>query len=267
MGFSHIVSYSNGPLLHINNIGCSADPQNNRFGHGKRDIWLIHYVTKGKGYFNGHIVTAGQGFLIHRGQFENYFPDKNEPWEYLWITSDDDNMKYFFDQYDADEKTQIFDYNFIFAIKNIMHYIQANHQKILKNEEILEIFLHIFNYHSNRKVKTKSNADMYIDFSVDYIKTHLHTQLKIKEIVDIIGVSPTYLLQIFKNEFGISPKQYISNLKLHTAKNLLTHSNLSITEISNSVGFNDVLVFSRFFSSKEGISPTEYRNQSQKKMP
>lgn len=263
VAYSHVVSYDTGPLLYINNIGFSADPKNNKFGPGKRDIWLIHYVTKGKGYFNGHIVNAGQGFLIHRGQLENYFPDKNEPWEYLWITSDDNNMKYFFDQYDIDEKTQIFDYDFIFAIKNIMHYIKINHEKILRNEEILEIFLHIFNYHSKRNVKTKSNADRYIEFSVDYIKTHLHTQLKIKEIVDIIGVSPTYLLQIFKNKFNISPKQYISNLKLHTAKKLLTETSLSITEVSNSVGFQDVLTFSRFFSSKEGISPTGYRKQHQ----
>ncbi|MEE0946343.1 MAG: AraC family transcriptional regulator [Acutalibacteraceae bacterium] len=266
MTFDHVVSYDNSSLLRINNIGCSDDPQNNRFGPGMRDIWLIHYVTKGKGYFNGHIVNAGQGFLINRRQFENYFPDKIEPWEFLWITSDDDSIKYFFDQYDVDEKTQIFNYDFTFVIKNIMHYIKENHNKILKNEEILEIFLHIFNYHNNQKVKNKSNADRYIDFFVNYIKTHLHNQLKIKAISEIIGVSSTYLFQIFKNKFDISPKQYISNLKLHTAKNLLMHSNLSITEISNSVGFSDVLVFSRFFHSKEGISPTEYRNQSQKSM-
>lgn len=262
MEFSHIMSKGSTPmLLNINNIGCSADPENNRFGPGKRDIWLIHYVTKGKGYFNGNPVKAGQGFLIYRGQTEVYYPDETNPWEFLWITFDDDNAKSFFDAYNIDKKTQIFDYDFIFVINNIMHYIRANHNKILSCEEILEIFLHIFNYHTNIDTEKTSHADRYVNFSVNYIKNHLHNRLKIKEIADIVGVSSTYLLCIFKDKLGVSPKQYISNLKLHTAKKFLTESNLSITEISNSVGFNDVLVFSRFFSSKEGVAPTEYRKQ------
>ena len=144
-----------------------------------------------------------------------------------------------------------------------MQYLRANHQRIMTCEEILEIFLHIFNHHDKRSGVKNSNADRWIDFSVNYINTHLHTQIKIKEIADLVGVSSTYLLHIFKIKFGLSPKQYISRLKLHTAKKLLTETSLSITEVSNSVGFQDVLTFSRFFSSKEGISPTGYRKQHQ----
>ena len=130
-----------------------------------------------------------------------------------------------------------------------MKYIKANHQKIMTCGEISEIFLHIFNQHKNQNRRTKSNADEYIDFFVNYIKTHLHTQLKVKKIADIIGISPTYLLCCFKNKFGISPKQYISNMKLSVAEKLLTDGELSVTEVAYSVGFQDVLTFSRFFST------------------
>lgn len=263
MEFSHVTSAGHLPVLEISNIGCSADPNNTHFGPGKRDIWLIHYVTKGKGYFNGQPVTAGQGFLIYRGQDEYYYPDETNPWEYLWITLNGD-VKTIFDQYNIDKKTQIFDYDFIYIIKNIMIYIKANHQKIMTCGEISEIFLHIFNQHKNQNRRTKSNADEYIEFSINYIKTHLHTPLTIKEITEIVGISPTYLLCIFKDKLGISPKQYISNLKLNTAEKFLKESTLSITEIANSVGFQDVLSFSRFFSCKNGVSPTKFRKLNTK---
>lgn len=259
MDFQHITSVGRVPAVQISNIGCSADPKNNRFGPGKRDIWLIHYVTEGKGFFNGQPVTAGQGFLIYRGQSEYYYPDERNPWEFLWITLDDDNAKVFFEQYNIDKKTQIFNYDYVFFIKNIMHYIRNNNKRNLRPEEMLEIFLRIFNHQNKVDVKADSNADEYMNFALSYIRTHLHTQIKIREIADRIGISSTYLLCIFKNKLGVSPKQYISNLKLHISKKFLKESSLSITEISNSVGFCDVLTFSRFFSSKEGISPTGYR--------
>lgn len=259
MSLYHVISLGSTSLLHINNIGCSSDPENNRFGPGRRDIWLIHYVTKGKGYFNGKLVRAGQGFLIYRGQEEAYYPDKNDPWEFLWITLDDDNAKPFFEQYETIKGTQIFDYDFVFIIKNIMNYIKANHQKILKDEEMLEIFLHIFNNHKKPDVKLHS-GNMYFKFSVNYIKTHLHSDPKVGDIARILGISQTHLLNIFKKETGLSPKQYISNIRMLTAKKMLTSTDMSISGIASTVGFKDVLAFSRFFSSKEKVSPTSYRN-------
>ena len=255
----HVVAEANLPVLRVSNVGWSADPQNNRFGPGKRNIWLIHYVTRGRGYFNGNPVSAGQGFLIYRGQTECYYPDNENPWEFLWITLDDDNAKLFFEQYDVIGSTQIFNYDFPHIIKNIMHFISQNHQRILKNEEILELFLHIFNHHKRLGGEVKANEEKYVSFAVNYIKTHLHTRLRVCELASILGISQSYLLSIFRESLGVSPKQYISELKLHTAKKLLSETRLSITEISNSVGFDDVLSFSRFFSREVGMSPTSYR--------
>lgn len=48
--------------------------------------------------------------MIHQGQLEEYHPDKNDPWEFLWVTSDDAVIGRLFGQYNADPKTLIFDY-------------------------------------------------------------------------------------------------------------------------------------------------------------
>lgn len=259
MSLCHVLSMGENPLLHINNIGCSADPQNNRFGPGKRDIWLIHYVTRGRGIFNGHPVQAGQGFLIRRGQMEQYYPDATQPWEFLWITSDDDRMAAFFDQYPVDAQTQIFAYDFSKTVQSIMEYIRTHHNRVLTDTQILELFLHIFNLHSPLLSAGSSNAEAYLRFSADYIQTHLHTPLRIQEITDILGISSAYLHRLFCERFGMSPKQYITAKKLNAAKKLLRSSSLSVTEIASSLGFSDVLAFSRFFSGKAGCSPTAFR--------
>ncbi len=260
MSFYHVLSMGESPILHINNIGCSADPQNNRFGPGRRDIWLIHYVVRGKGTFNGHPVRSGQGFLIRRGQLEQYYPDAAQPWEFLWITSDDNRMAAFFDRYPADAQSQIFEYGFSKTIQSVMEYIRAHHNRVLTDAQLLELFLHIFNLHTPFLSVDSSNAETYLRFSADYIQTHLHTPLRIQEITDILGISSAYLHRLFRESFGMSPKQYITAKKLTAAKELLHSSSLSVTEIAASLVFFDVLAFSRFFSAKVGCSPTAFRH-------
>jgi transcriptional regulator GlxA family with amidase domain len=63
-----------------------------------------------------------------------------------------------------------------------------------------------------------------------------------------------------KEKLGVSPKQYIDEVRIDKAKRLLKETSLSITQIASSVGFPDVLSFSKFFSSKAKQSPTHYRN-------
>jgi AraC-like DNA-binding protein len=61
----------------------------------------------------------------------------------------------------------------------------------------------------------------------------------------------------------ISPQQYLINYRLEKARNLLKSTNLSISEISEQVGYPDPLSFSKIFKMYYKISPTEYRNQTE----
>ncbi|MDV4744436.1 helix-turn-helix domain-containing protein [Enterococcus faecium] len=62
-----------------------------------------------------------------------------------------------------------------------------------------------------------------------------------------------------KEEIGVSPKKYLTNLKINKAKKLLTESDDPINLIAGSVGFADALSFSKFFRKELGLSPTEFR--------
>ena len=257
-----IFSDNNNSLLHIQAIGFSGDTAVTRFGPGRRDLYIIHYVTKGKGYFNGNPVTEGQGFLISPEQYEEYYADPDHPWEFLWVISSDSAMKEIFGRYHTDGDTFIFDFDSVPKVKEIANKIISRNGEILDSLKMLEIFLQILNSHTYKETlnQYKSNHDVYFDFCMDYIETNIHKKITVKELSELVGVSQPYLYKIFINRVNMSIKDYITWHKLNRAKKLLAETDMSITTIATSVGYSDILVFSKAFSLKEKKSPQKYRS-------
>ncbi len=255
--------FSNNDItpLKINAIGFAYDPSVTRFGPGPRGFYIIHYVTKGNGYYNGNPVTEGQGFLITPGNSVEYHADVENPWEFLWVISPDDAMKEIFVKYNADPETSIFNYNSVSEVKEIANSIVSKNGEILDPLKTLEIFLRVLNSHTYAPTpaRRKSNNETYLDFCVNFIATNIHSKITVEELSALVGVSQPYLHKIFKNKFNISTKEYIVRYKMNHAKKLLIETDMSITEIANSVGYTDVLAFSKAFSSKEKVSPQKYR--------
>ena len=82
--------------------------------------------------------------------------------------------------------------------------------------------------------------------------------LKISDLAPLIGVSERYLCKIFSEVYGMSPKRYLTELRVKRAKELLA-GNIPIGEVSRLVGFGDVYHFSSFFKNECGIPPGQYR--------
>ena len=254
-------------LLNISSIGYSSDPSVTRFGPGVRDLFIIHYVLSGKGYFNTSPVCAGLGFLIHPNMPEYYFPDEKEPWEFLWIVSDDPKMAELFHLLHADPQTGIFSFGDLSAVKNLSTFLIANNNRTYSGFEMLSFFLQVFQEKEARQTDRKSNAELYLDAALRYIDLNIQNSITVSEITRFLGITQPYLYKLFQERFSASPKQYILTQKLTRARKLLRQTDLSVTHIANSVGFPDVLSFSRCFKKKFGISPLGYRNESTKKAP
>lgn len=77
-------------------------------------------------------------------------------------------------------------------------------------------------------------------------------------LAEQMGISEVYLRKLFKSYCGTTPKQYILELRLRQAKQLLTDTALSVTEISQQCGFASVYHFCRLFKEKTGQTPTGY---------
>ncbi len=246
-------------------LGYSKDPMITQFGPGQRNLYIVHYVISGKGYYNGNPVSAGQGFLIYPHQLEEYHPDENDPWEYFWVISSDAVMQQLFERYNADKNTLIFDYNAVSIVKDVADEIVSRKGERIDSLELFEIYLHILNAHiHNKRAEQRTNAEIYTDFCVNYIKSHLKESITVSRLTELCGVSQPYLYRIFNSKFNISPKQYIVKEKLDEAKRMLIKTDMPIAHIATSVGYSDVLAFSKMFYVHEKIYPGQYRESMQR---
>lgn len=78
-----------------------------------------------------------------------------------------------------------------------------------------------------------------------------------------IGLTTRRLTDIFKQEYGITPKEYADRLRLHTSKEMLKYTQEKIIDIAYQSGFSSLTVFNRFFKQQTGYTPTEYRKLHQ----
>ena len=92
-----------------------------------------------------------------------------------------------------------------------------------------------------------------------YIKENVQKKICINDICDALKCSKSTLLTSFKAKYGITVNTYITDAKLDLAVHLLEDVDMTISEIAGETGFSDQSYFSKVFSAKFGIPPSEYR--------
>lgn len=92
-----------------------------------------------------------------------------------------------------------------------------------------------------------------------YIVEHLAEDTSLYVLAEQVHLSREYLLRIFKKQEGVTILQYINDLKLERARQLLKETDLPIKEIAEQLGFVSQGYFGRFFRGKMGMSPLAYR--------
>ena len=93
----------------------------------------------------------------------------------------------------------------------------------------------------------------------EYIEENLTRDVYLSEIADIAYFSPFHFLRIFKEVFGMPPRQYIIDKRLTMAKRLLNNTRKPINEIAVETGFKTPNYFSRIFRKCMGLTPREFR--------
>lgn len=97
--------------------------------------------------------------------------------------------------------------------------------------------------------------------SVDYIMNHCNQAIRIADLARTLGMSDRTFRTAFRHYIGKSPQDFISDLKIQTAKELLSTTAMEIKTIALNLGFQNQYYFSNFFKAKTGCSPTDYRNR------
>lgn len=95
--------------------------------------------------------------------------------------------------------------------------------------------------------------------SIVFIDTHYMNELRLEEFAKKSFMSSSYFSSIFKLIKGKGFIEYINDIRISKGIELLTESDLSVTEICHQIGFNSIGHFNRIFKNKTGLTPTDYR--------
>ncbi|MBS1598290.1 MAG: AraC family transcriptional regulator [Bacteroidetes bacterium] len=97
-------------------------------------------------------------------------------------------------------------------------------------------------------------------FLVDYIHRHLTEKLGVDALSRKAYMSRNEFFKWFRQQFGISPLEYINRERIKLAKQLLSNQNATVTETAYQCGFTDVNYFVRVFKKSEGITPGTFKD-------
>jgi len=115
------------------------------------------------------------------------------------------------------------------------------------------------------KTSTRYEIARRLLLARDYLHANKSEAITLEAVAHAAMLSPNHLLRNFCVYFGCTPIQYLTRLRMKTAEQLLQHSTMPITEISQAAGFESLGAFSWAFKKMTGKAPREYRGVRSKK--
>lgn len=230
--------------LHAGYYQC---PSENCYGPHVRDYYILHCILSGKGVLinkgGSRTVSVGEMFLIREGEPATYIADKNEPWEYVWIAFSGIRAKQF------NELPDIIDIPTDIDSK-IFKYVNKGERSTDPYTAILyEMTYRLF------EINKCEEQDDIVREVHRYIKFNYAEDITISGLAAKFGFERSYLYRIFKQRYGVGPKDYLTRVRLEKAKWLLGRG-YSVAECAYMVGYSDSFIFSKAYKKCYGVAPS-----------
>ena len=235
----------------------------------------LFYVVDGKGEFN----IQGQRFPVKPNDFVIINPQV----EHTELSSPDEPLEYivlginglsFSNLTPVSEGGHPFSFfNLRDEQKDILSYLNAMVQEATSQQMSYELVCHnlleillikiLRHQHFDLEVGKQSKATKDISFIKHYLETYYHESIQLEDLASMTHLSRFYISHSFKKEIGMSPMEYLIDIRIKESKILLRTTNYSISQVADIVGFTTPTYFSKQFRKSTGISPTDYREQFQ----
>ena len=236
---------------------------------GRRDYQIL-YVANGK----THFWFDGREEIVSTGHMVLYKPEEIQKYVYYL----EDNPEVFWIHFTGSDVKNILAYHGISLDEHVFYCGVLPDYKALFRKIIQELQLCRYGYEDyiaslfndilllvdrqqHEQKKTTGNVQEQIERAAAYFNENYNTQISIDDYAESLHISTNGFIHNFKQYAGMSPAQYILSLRMVNAQSLLERTTYNIKEISEIVGYENPLYFSRVFKKEIGKSPAQYRKE------
>ena len=236
---------------------------------GRRDYQIL-YVANGK----THFWFDGREEIVSTGHMVLYKPEEIQKYVYYL----EDNPEVFWIHFTGRDVKNILAYHGISLDEHVFYCGVLPDYKALFRKIIQELQLCRYGYEDyivslfkdilllvdrqqHEQKKTTGNVQEQIERAAAYFNENYNTKISIDDYAESLHISTNWFIHNFKQYAGMSPAQYILSLRMVNAQSLLERTTYNIKEISEIVGYENPLYFSRVFKKEIGKSPAQYRKE------
>lgn len=268
--------------LAINSVGYQSIAENEVYppqGHPTRylfdirkgrtlDEYQLLYITKGQGVFfsesgGRHKVKEGEMFLLFPGERHTYRPDESTGWNEYWIGFNGRIMADWVKEGFFPKESPVFNVglneDLISLYKRaivIADAQEANYQQALSGIACNLVSMAL--YLSRNKDFSSSDISAQINSAKIAVHENVST-ITPEELARLVCMSYSKFRKIFKEYTGFAPSQYIQEVRINMAKEMLTNTSRSIKEIAFELGYENKDYFFTAFRKVSGMTPGGYR--------
>ena len=235
---------------------------------------VLIYCAEGAGSYRiGNMqqqVRANQFFILPAGKPHTYAADPDNPWTIYWVHFMGTHSHIYAQgagqpqdvrpnvNSRISERNNIFEeiFNTLYqgySLENLRYVSSLLHYYLASMRYLMQ-----FRQAGHKPEKDNENV---VTASIHYMQENIEKRISLQDIADYTGYSLSHFSTLFRQQTGQSPLNYLNQMKMQKACDMLRSSDIKINQLCFKVGIDDCYYFSRLFTKIMGMSPKAYRQQ------
>lgn len=259
-------------MIHIEAAGFDDRDPGWRKPLSRTTVHAVALIVSGKLCYriDGNVLHLGKGDLIHipPGCLREGFPERGDQHQKYWVTflvAGDDRAPFPLLKRRAPFTVRTRQYEYLKQRFSLL--VQQWRGKLSYYDSICEALTAEIVGLINREADDLRHPSPQLDMIAEvqrHVLAHYRENIRVNELAAMVGVTPNYLSSLFRRLTGATVKEYVHQVKLSAARDLLLSADVSIREAAEYVGFCDQAYFNRIFKKVYGFPPSRLWNETRR---
>lgn len=253
-GIAHEITLADRGFSDLNPVLCGDEicELGHSSGPAPRHCYLLHYVVSGRGTLENsrgkYEIGAGKCFVIRPEEFATYRADDSEPWYYIWLGLTG-GLAHRFGEFG--DVIGITDPSLFMSLPDCRDLEVGREEYLAGKAFMLLSALSTEVAPTDRRRRSRE----YADRTANYINQRYSEHISVAQLAESLHLDRRYFTTIFRMEYGVSVKEYITKVKMENARRLL-RAGFGVAKAAELTGYADVFNFSKMYKKHFGEPPS-----------